>query len=297
MAWRPNEYVMEGELDNTNPGRVTGWIRFAGLKDKVTFDLKGDFHRDIRGAKVHFVGNAQGGDIPQGAERYFEGFSLKQTGVVGDMTAGLPPYDYGRTPYIEWFGDDNGRVVIELESHQIQVIGNPIPAAESFPVSRQQQSQNMARFLSNLASDLGMHQEQVLCVGDKTASAMTRRHANDQIRGMKLLPQKIRKVLPPIYGQDGKGAAAIVYAKFFTPSSSWSWYATEGEAILDESGNEVDFQFFGLVQGHCEELGYFNLRELEEVRGPMGLPIERDLHFTPTTLGQIAPHLFKGAEQ
>jgi hypothetical protein len=60
MAWRPNEYVIEGELDNTNPGKVTGWIQFAGLKDKVTFDLKGDFHRDIRGAKVHFVGNAQG---------------------------------------------------------------------------------------------------------------------------------------------------------------------------------------------------------------------------------------------
>jgi hypothetical protein len=51
MAWRPNEYVIEGELDNTQPGRVTGWILFAGLKDKVTFDLQGDFHRDIRGAR------------------------------------------------------------------------------------------------------------------------------------------------------------------------------------------------------------------------------------------------------
>jgi len=39
MAWRPNEYVIEGELDNTQLGRVTGWIQFAGLKDKVTFDL------------------------------------------------------------------------------------------------------------------------------------------------------------------------------------------------------------------------------------------------------------------
>jgi len=39
MAWRPTEYLIEGELDNTNPGKVTGWMRFAGLKDKVTFDL------------------------------------------------------------------------------------------------------------------------------------------------------------------------------------------------------------------------------------------------------------------
>ncbi len=99
MAWRPNEYVIEGELDNTQLGKVTGWILFAGLKDKVTFDLQGDFHRDIRGAKVHFVGNAQDGEIPEGAERYFEGFVLKQTGVVGDMTAGKEPVDYVPSPY------------------------------------------------------------------------------------------------------------------------------------------------------------------------------------------------------
>ena len=31
MAWRPNRYLLEGELDNTQPGKVTGWMRFAGL--------------------------------------------------------------------------------------------------------------------------------------------------------------------------------------------------------------------------------------------------------------------------
>jgi hypothetical protein len=295
MAWRPNEYVIEGELDNTHLGRVTGWILFAGLKDKVTFDLQGDFHRDIRGAKVHFVGNAHEAEIPEDAQRYFEEFALKQTGVVGDMTAGLPPHDYGNIPYFEWYGKENGRVIFGLQPHQVQVIGTPIPAAESFPISRQQQSENMARFLSNLASGLGIHQDQALCVGDHEASAIARRNANDRIRGIKLLPKEIRKILPPLYAQDGKGAAAVVYVKFFTPDNSWTWLATEGEPILDESGNEVDFQFFGLVQGQFEELGYFNLKELEEVRGPMGLPIERDLHFTPTTLGQIAPHLFTEA--
>ena len=30
------------------------------------------------------------------------------------------------------------------------------------------------------------------------------------------------------------------------------------------------------------ELGYVSLRELAEVRGPLGLPLERDLHFAPT---------------
>ena len=59
MAWRPTRYLIEGELDNTVPGKVTGWMEFAGMDGKVTFDLTGDFHRDIRGAKIHFVGQGQ----------------------------------------------------------------------------------------------------------------------------------------------------------------------------------------------------------------------------------------------
>ena len=53
MAWRPNDYIVEGELDNTTPGRVTGWLRFVGLEKTVTLSLEGNFHRDIRGARVY----------------------------------------------------------------------------------------------------------------------------------------------------------------------------------------------------------------------------------------------------
>ena len=86
MAWRPNGYLLEGELDNTTPGRVTGWMQFAGLNKKVTFELEGNFHRDIRGAKIRFRGDGNADD-PEAAS-YMEGFSLKQTGNAGDMTAG-----------------------------------------------------------------------------------------------------------------------------------------------------------------------------------------------------------------
>ena len=113
---------------------------------------------------------------------------------------------------------------------------------------------------------------------------------------MKLLPKEIREKLPPLYSQDGKGGKAKVYVKYFTPSSSWTWFATEGEPVLDESGKEVDFKFFGLVEGHEKELGYFVLSELEEVRGPMGLPIERDLYWQPKTLEEIAPEMFTSGE-
>ncbi len=52
MAWRPTDVFIEGVLDNRIQGKITGWMLFAGMKDKVMFDLEGNFHRDIRGAMV-----------------------------------------------------------------------------------------------------------------------------------------------------------------------------------------------------------------------------------------------------
>ena len=99
MAWRPTQYLQEGELDNTRPNKVTGWMKFAGIKEKVTFDLTGDFHRDIRGAKIHFTGDAYEDSMDIDSDGYFDGFGRHQTGNAGDITAGLPPCDYGSTPY------------------------------------------------------------------------------------------------------------------------------------------------------------------------------------------------------
>ena len=89
MAWRPARYVKKGQLDNSISGKVTGWIEFAGMKEKVTFDLDGDFHRDIRGAAIHFRGDAFEEQDVEGAQKYMEGFAQHQTGNVGDITAGL----------------------------------------------------------------------------------------------------------------------------------------------------------------------------------------------------------------
>ena len=150
MAWRPTAYLIEGELDNTYPGKVTGWMRFAGIKEKITFDLKGNFHRDIRGAKIQFTGD--GDEDNTEADEYMAGMAQHQTGDVGDITAGLPPQDYVKRPYLEWFSDDNGRVVVEPDADQVELIGRPIPACESDPISRKDQQHKMANFLSSLSS-------------------------------------------------------------------------------------------------------------------------------------------------
>ena len=71
---------------------------------------------------------------------------------------------------------------------------------------------------------------------------------------------------------------AMALIKFFTPDSNWTWYASEFD------GEDI---FFGLVSGFDVELGYFSLLELQSVRGPLGLPIERDMHFKPQTLNDL----------
>ena len=83
-------------------------------------------------------------------------------------------------------------------------------------------------------------------------------------------------MLPPLGSQDGKGFDAIAQVKYFTPDANWTWYATEYDP--------EERVFFGLVIGLEQELGYFSLDDLEAARGPLGLPIERDLHFTPAPL-------------
>lgn len=104
MTWRPTKYLLEGELDNTKPGKVTGWLRFAGLKGTVAVSLEGDFDRDTRGGKVVLAGRYEGAALE--AEDEMEGFASRQTGVVGNITAGLAPQSY--TPYhdfLEAIGD------------------------------------------------------------------------------------------------------------------------------------------------------------------------------------------------
>jgi len=94
---------------------------------------------------------------------------------------------------------------------------------------------------------------------------------------MELLTKELREQLPPLYSQEHE-ADPLVICKFFTPDSTWTWYAFEFDGV------DV---FFGLVIGLEQELGYFLLSELQQARGPHRLPIERDLQFKPTRLSAV----------
>jgi len=72
--------------------------------------------------------------------------------------------------------------------------------------------------------------------------------------------------------------------KLFTPDANATWLLTE----VDPEDGDRAFGLCDLGLG-CPELGYVSLSELEGLRGPMGLKVERDLHFTASkTLADYA---------
>jgi len=62
--------------------------------------------------------------------------------------------------------------------------------------------------------------------------------------------------------------------KLFTPDSNCTWLLAE----LDPLDPEIGFGLCDLGQGF-PELGSVRLSELESIRGPLGLRVERDFYF------------------
>lgn len=62
--------------------------------------------------------------------------------------------------------------------------------------------------------------------------------------------------------------------KLFTPDAGATWLITE----CDPENPDFLYALCDLGLG-CPELGYVSLGEIMAVKGPLGLPVERDLHF------------------
>jgi len=136
MAWRIDEAVTRGEIDNTVEGRTTGRIWLAGRDSPLVLSLDGDCWRDLAGTRLLFENPEpkQGGDG--------DALDLNQAGVIGDMTAsrkskvrisggeGGGHYEdeekdavceWRNVLYLEWFSEINGRVVLESWSYKLTI--------------------------------------------------------------------------------------------------------------------------------------------------------------------------------
>jgi hypothetical protein len=136
MAWRIDEAVIRGEIDNTVEGRTTGRIWLAGCDVPLELSLVGDCWRDLAGTRLRF-------ENPSPMETAdIEGLMPQQNGIVGDMTASrknkVPtvgeeefqrlyqnktaiPFEWKNILYLEWFSESNGRVVIETADYDLEV--------------------------------------------------------------------------------------------------------------------------------------------------------------------------------
>jgi hypothetical protein len=93
-----------------------------------------------------------------------------------------------------------------------------------------------------------------------------------------LLPAKLAASIPRL-GETSGQSDPIVHLKWFTPTAGFTWGIVEADP---ESG-----VCYGLVHGLEREWGTFSLDEIQEIRGPLGLPVERDLYFQPAPASQF----------
>lgn len=142
VAFRVSDLVVDGEIDNTQKGRVTGWIQFSNRSDRVTLNLKGDCQPDLAGWRFRVKRLRP---VPEWADPSDAAqLTAHQTGDAGTITAshrvndpdcspeelvtrcrlGEPPPSVWRDAlYLEWFSRTNGRVVIEDTRLGVDLVG------------------------------------------------------------------------------------------------------------------------------------------------------------------------------
>ena len=186
MAWRIDEHVIRGEIDNRRRGRVTGRIWFAGRNDPVELELTGDAWRDVAGRRLEFTN-------PDPKPGLDPSFAAIQRGAVGDITASrkvkvpeIPmdqigeyyaqrkpwPWHWGNCLYLEWFSERNGRVVIESAHFQLTVAPEITwqMTEEEELEQRHANAEAMTEFMGNLADSVERTKASEAAAGEPDAA-------------------------------------------------------------------------------------------------------------------------------
>lgn len=137
MAFRIHDSVARGEIDNRVKGIVRGKIWVEGRADPVTLELKGNAWPDLAGCRLTFTNPLK--RIPHHG---LDSLNPVQRGQIGDITASRkvrvfdipteeaylmckrgekPPEHMANCLYLEWFSEQNGRVVIESVDYELQI--------------------------------------------------------------------------------------------------------------------------------------------------------------------------------
>jgi hypothetical protein len=137
MAWRIQDSVIRGEIDNRVKGRVRGKLWLDGLDEPVKLDLEGNACPDLAGCLLKFKNPAKTFPMRKKPE-----FNALQRGRIGNLSASQkarafavpdeeafamidrgekPPERMANALYLEWFSEGNGRVVIESANFELNI--------------------------------------------------------------------------------------------------------------------------------------------------------------------------------
>jgi hypothetical protein len=137
MAFRIQDSVIRGEIDNRMKGRVRGKLWLDGLDEPVKLELEGNACPDLAGCLLKFKNPAK--TFPM---RKKPKFNPLQRGKIGNLSASQkvrvftipdeeafdmmdrgekPPERIANALYLEWFSEGNGRVVIESANFELNI--------------------------------------------------------------------------------------------------------------------------------------------------------------------------------
>lgn len=93
---------------------------------------------------------------------------------------------------------------------------------------------------------------------------------------MKLITKAIEKAFQKQgYCGDKQMSEIKIVCKLFNPVGADTWY------LYEHVENDIYMAFVTLGDPDCAEIGTISLNELESLRLPFGLKIERDRYFDP----------------
>ena len=137
MAWRIQDNVIRGEIDNRIKGTVHGRIWIHGAAEPLQIELKGNACADLAGCLLKFRNPGKTFALSGDCQLH-----PLQTGTVGDLTASRkvrvpdvsteefaswpkgaprPAEHMGNCLYLEWFSEKNGRLVIEGLDWELEI--------------------------------------------------------------------------------------------------------------------------------------------------------------------------------
>jgi len=100
---------------------------------------------------------------------------------------------------------------------------------------------------------------------------------------MKLLTKALIKQLPTLEATAELGIEeSTAYVKIFNPMGNHQWFLT----AYDPEEN-MAFGYVNLNDPQMAELGYISMQELEEIKLPFGMGLERDRGFSKMPLTEV----------